>query len=130
MAYAQWIQIDIKSLNFNGKIDNAKLMWGKFYEKGNKDKELKVSEINGQAINSGETYSVYSCGRSDSASGTEGEFFVYDGNVKIAKLYWDCPWGNKTNTFLHEKYTGDDYMIEISDYNHYGGALGSYCKNR
>lgn len=26
MAYAQWVKIDIKSLNFNGKIDNAKLM--------------------------------------------------------------------------------------------------------
>ncbi len=124
MAYGQWVKINIKPLNFACKIEDLELSWGKLYKDGDKDSEIKVNSVNDHIIQSKETYSICSCGRSDSASGTEGRFSLADGSTKIAKFHWDCPWASHDNTFSHEKVADEGYVVEVSDYNKSGGALG------
>ena len=67
---------------------------GEFYQFDDKDNELSPEQVNGQVIESGSegVNVVSSCGREDSASGTQGQFDLYDGDTKVVTLVWDCPW--------------------------------------
>lgn len=67
---------------------------------------------------------VASCGRSDSASGTEGYFDVYDGDTHVCHVYWDCPWGSKTNKFQVTD-VSDDYGVTPAGANLDSGAVGT-----
>ena len=125
MAYAQWVSITVKAIGFDCKINKLSLKWGKLYRNNDKYKEIQASEINNTIIKNGASYTFSSCGRDSSASGTEGRFSVFDGDLEIAKFYWDCPWNSKTNKFQYEKTAGDNYMIEVSDYSHDSGAIGN-----
>ncbi|KAH8626842.1 hypothetical protein IG631_18860 [Alternaria alternata] len=73
MAYAQWVVIHIINSFRNGSISikNAEAMWGKFHKNGNKDAEIGAGEVNKVSVGAGSSEKVSSCGRSDSASGTE-----------------------------------------------------------
>merc|ERR1711879_1096303 len=44
------------------------------------------------SVGAGSSEKVSSCGRSDSASGTEGKFDIYDGDNRVCTVYWSCPW--------------------------------------
>lgn len=67
---------------------------------------------------------VSSCGRSDASSGTTGGFDIYDGNTKIGYVHWDCPWGDKSNSFgVSDR--NKDYPVQVGSWNHYGGAIGT-----
>lgn len=123
MSYAQWIGSEVHPINFQISIKNAKLAWGKFYQEGNKDKELSSDEINKITIASGSVGKIYSCGRSDSASGTEGSFDVYDGGTHVGTFYWNCPWGSKSNTFFWTGMTRE-YIAQVSGGNTDSGAIG------
>ena len=46
-------------------------------------------------------------------------------DLEIAKFCRDCPWSSETDKFQYEKTTGDNYMIDISDYSHDSGAIGN-----
>lgn len=132
MAYAQWAMFDINVKGFKVIIKNAKLKWGKFHELGNKDKEVKIDEINGKVLDYNTTDKeriISTCGRSDAASGTEGTFeiYLYDEITKkevtkLSEVTWDCPWGSKTNTFDCSN-ENNNYMVSHSQYCPYGGAL-------
>ena len=126
MAYAQWVSITIvagKDLTL--KIKNANLKWGKFHETGNKEKELSVDEINQFTINPKQYAIINSCGREHAGSGTEGEFDIYDGDVKIGNYYWECPWGKKTNTSRWTPHTLEGYLTSVTGGNLDSGALGN-----
>ncbi|MEJ2765608.1 aegerolysin family protein [Photobacterium sp. MCCC 1A19761] len=123
MAYAQNIQIAINPENFTLTVDGAKLEWGKFYEYDDKDSELSIKDVNGTKIEPKEIKVIAACGRSDSASGTEGSIKLYDGNVEIGKFYWDCPWGSKDNQTKWEK-SNNQYITEVSGGNLHSGAIG------
>lgn len=76
-------------------------------------------------IGAGHSYSIYSCGREDAASGTEGSLSLYDGETKVAEIYWDCPWGSKHNKFSATVTDSVNYHIDTSGFNEYGGAIGN-----
>ncbi|WP_264537520.1 aegerolysin family protein [Flavobacterium sp. N1736] len=127
MAYAQWIEVKLVSENMTLKVQNASLSWGKFYESGNKDKEISSDEINKITVASGKTASVNSCGRSDASSGTEGSFDLYDGDTKIGRFNWDCPWGKKDNNFgwTQVEATKTAYSTSRDGGNTSSGAIGN-----
>ncbi|GKU08627.1 asp-hemolysin [Fusarium langsethiae] len=126
MAYAQWVYILIQSKIASGEISirNVNLNWGKFYQWDNKDNEISVDAVKKIVIASSKTAGVASCGRSDASSGTEGSFDLYDSDTKICNIYWDCPWGSKTNTFTVGSFD-DDYMVQATGANLNSGAIGT-----
>ncbi len=129
MAYAQWVTITIYPTNFTVTIKNIAHSWGKFYKNGNKDDEIQPSDIEGVNIEGGSSYMIEACGRSDSASGTEGTFDLYDGATKIGTYSWDCPWGSKTNSSDWSP-SGpqpplNNYTTQQSGANLHSGALGN-----
>eukprot|EP01084_Bolivina_argentea_P094376 169657_1 len=103
LAYAQWIEIDIQ--NKSGTeliIENASLSWGKWYASGNKGKELGNPDKT--KIDNGNSFGVYSCGRENSASGSQGSFDLKlfsngKATTRICTMSWDCPWGLKGNSY-------------------------------
>ena len=125
MAYAQWVSYTVLAVNINVTIKNAGLSWGKFYKFDNKDHELSPDEVNGQVIeiDTEGLNVVSSCGRSDSASGTQGQFDLYDGETKVVTLSWDCPWGSKKNTWSQSNQSRN-YVVSVSGGSHDSGAIG------
>ncbi|EEB93043.1 hypothetical protein MPER_08358, partial [Moniliophthora perniciosa FA553] len=103
MAYAQWVVIVLHNVgNSPMKVKNISVSWGKFHADNDKDKEIGADAYEGKVIEPDEKLQINSCGRSDSASGTEGSFDlvdVNDGNKAIRHFYWSCPWGSKSNTW-------------------------------
>lgn len=125
MAYAQWVSITITSLETTLIIKNAALAYGKFHQTGNKDAEILPDAINKITINSRQSAVINSCGRSDSPSGTEGRFDIFDGEVKVGQYYWDCPWGSKTNTSIWTPFELDHYVTQVTGGSLDSGALGN-----
>ncbi|MCD7726331.1 MAG: aegerolysin family protein [Clostridiales bacterium] len=134
MAYAQWATFDINVKGFSVIIQNASLAWGKFYVLDHKDQEISVDDMNKRVIEYGsadEDRIICVCGRSDAASGTQGKFEIYrydpstqEATVKLAVVTWDCPWGNKHNSF-DASCVNQNYMVSHSNANLDSGALGS-----
>ncbi|GCB26335.1 Asp-hemolysin [Aspergillus awamori] len=125
-AEAQWIHVRVvNSMSYDTlKVKDTWLKWGKFHKEGNKSAEISVSDINALTAAPGGSFNVYACGRANASSGTEGSFDVYNGNVRVAYIYWDCPWGSKTNKFRADV-IADNYRVETGYWNSYGGAIGS-----
>ena len=67
---------------------------------------------------------IASCGRSDASSGTEGSYDIYDGDSRVCSIYWNCPWGSKTNAFTVSNIP-EDYMVQATGQNLDSGALGT-----
>ncbi|MDR6761975.1 hypothetical protein J2Y38_002186 [Flavobacterium sp. 2755] len=116
MAYAQWIAIKIVSENMTLTVRNAKLDPGKFHRAGNKDAEIKPSEINGITIKSGEIGWIHSSGRQDSPTGTKGSIDLYHEETLVAVFNWNCPWGIRRNSF--------DLRLVASDEIYHKGLKG------
>ncbi|PHH93104.1 hypothetical protein CDD83_956 [Cordyceps sp. RAO-2017] len=127
-AEAQWIEVEIKNRmrSSDVSVKNARLDWGKFY-KGSKSREIKPHEVNQTVVAPGAMEVVSSCGRAHAASGTNGDFDLYDGNTKICNIYWDCPWGTKANDFAVRAYDPDAsaYSVVAGRWNTSGGAIGN-----
>ncbi|KKC98871.1 MULTISPECIES: aegerolysin family protein [Photobacterium] len=125
MAYAQWVSYTVIADNCNLQVKNAEHSWGKFYKYDNKDDELSPEEVNGQVVEIGQEgfNIVSSCGRSDSASGTQGSFDLFDGSTKVVTLVWDCPWGSKSNSWSQ---TGQNrnYVVSVTGGSMNSGAIG------
>ncbi|KAM4066839.1 aegerolysin domain-containing protein [Hirsutella rhossiliensis] len=128
MAYAQWIIVAIINvLNTEIRVQNSSLNWGKFYRGDNMDADMSSAEVNQIGIPFGSESYVHSCGRSDSASGTEGGFDLYDGETKICRIYWSCPWGSKSNEFSiqqYDQYTSP-YLVKTGPMSLQSGAIGT-----
>ncbi|KAM0421012.1 hypothetical protein ACHAPT_011255 [Fusarium lateritium] len=128
MAYAQWVYILIQvQRGMSSKpvtLWNVNLNWGKFYQYDNKDQEVSLDRVQQTTISSGSSAGIASCGRSDAASGTEGSFELWDDNTKICKVYWDCPWGKKGNTFNVSE-VNQDYLVQETGANLDSGAIGN-----
>ncbi|KAK0645186.1 Asp-hemolysin [Lasiodiplodia hormozganensis] len=127
MAYAQWVIIHIINSFRSGTISikHAQALWGKFYKDGNKDAEISSAEVSQITIPANGTADVAACGRSDASSGTEGTIDLYEDDTKICTIYWDCPWGSKSNHFeIRDRNSAAGYMVSNSPYNADSGALG------
>jgi hypothetical protein len=124
MAYAQWATFVIQARGaLTITIRDAVLQWGKFYDCQNKDNEVMIDQINGKTASTGSEAKICTCGRESSPSGTEGSFDLFDGQVHIGHLYWDCPWGSKTNTCLFTP-ASEDYNTQVTGGSFDSGALG------
>lgn len=123
-AYAQWIEVTVFVVNADFKINGAYLDWGKFHKPGNKDAEISPSTINGTIIKDEESYTIASCGRESSPSGTEGGFSLYDGADLVFKYYWDCPWSgsNKDSLKVEDE---KKYTVIKKGGGSSGGAIGN-----
>lgn len=122
---AQFVEVKISARGGTTlSIKNATLKWGKFYQEGNKDTEIKADEINTITIPSGETRTISACGRESASSGTEGTFDIYDGTTKVGTYSWDCPYISKTNTSTWQS-TSDKYIVQCTGGSLDSGALGS-----
>ncbi|KAN0068188.1 aegerolysin type Hemolysin [Elaphomyces granulatus] len=122
---AQWVTVNV--INSMSKdtisVKDANLEYGKFYKNGDKSKEIPASEINEIRLLPGEVQGISSCGRQDSPSGTDGHIILYDGDTKICRVYWDCPWGKPSNKFgTNEKSKG--YFVDVGEWNQSSGAIG------
>lgn len=69
---------------------------------------------------------VESCGRSASPTGTEGHIDLYNGDNKICRLYWNCPYWTSANKFEIRDYDPgtSDYSVNASDWNPGPGPIG------
>ncbi|SMP14427.1 aegerolysin family protein [Flavobacterium hercynium] len=127
MAYSQWVVVKIVSENMTLKVQNAKLDYGKFYKKDNKDHTISIADINKITIASGKIDYVCSCGRSGSSTGTEGRFELFEGDTKIGEFGWDCPYWKKTNHFnwTQVEATKKTYSTNMEGGNKDSGAIGN-----
>ncbi|PHH76667.1 hypothetical protein CDD80_1345 [Ophiocordyceps camponoti-rufipedis] len=129
MAYAQWIILIIANAlnNRDIRVQNATVDWGKFWQGSNRDNEIKPWQVNQIVTAPGTAESVKSCGRSDSSSGTAGSLDLYDGDTRISHIWWNCPWGSKSNEFsaLVDDSVRALYHIHVTDHALDAGSLGA-----
>lgn len=94
--------------------------------KGNKDNEIEIEDVNNTVINPGDSYTIYSCGRENASSGTEGTFDLVEssGGKFIRTFYWDCPWGSKQNK-AEVRGSNSAWLVEPNGFNYDSGALGN-----
>ncbi|MHC5748869.1 MAG: aegerolysin family protein, partial [Nostoc sp.] len=122
---ALWVSIQIKN-TFNSDniyIKNARLEFGKFVQNEDKYMEIGSSDLL-STIPAGQTGTISSASRTNSASGTEGTIDLFDADVKIAQLYWNCPFGSQENTFkVIDLNSKDGYIVNVGDVNR-SSALG------
>jgi hypothetical protein len=97
---------------------------GKFYKWDNKDDEISASEVDKQVATRRRDADVAACGRSDASSGTEGTLDLYDSDDKVCHIYWNCPWGSKTNEFKGSD-LDNAYVVQQTGANLDGGAIGT-----
>eukprot|EP00244_Chara_vulgaris_P006764 TRINITY_DN25506_c0_g1_i1.p1 TRINITY_DN25506_c0_g1~~TRINITY_DN25506_c0_g1_i1.p1 ORF type:complete len:133 (-),score=18.91 TRINITY_DN25506_c0_g1_i1:116-514(-) len=124
MAYAQWVVITIRSNGLVVSIKNLNAKFGKFHAVGNKDAEISADDVMVNTTAGGEHIVISSCGRSDSPSGTEGSFDLYEGAAKIGSIYWNCPWGTKGNDFKYDQ-NSSIYVVQHTGANYDSGAIGN-----
>ncbi|KAJ7518446.1 hypothetical protein O6H91_21G070500 [Diphasiastrum complanatum] len=96
------------------EIRDARLVWGKWYQYPDKNKE--ISAPNGTIINPGSPVTIASCGRQNASSGTEGSFNLYakPSDRKIATVSWDCPLSG--SNVLSVTSLTNDYLVQNSSY--------------
>ncbi|KAF9057278.1 aegerolysin type hemolysin [Panaeolus papilionaceus] len=120
MGYGDWVHITItnKSRSRTLKISYIDALYGKFYE-GNKDNEVQPGAFINKEIPPKGSLDIYSCGRSDSPSGTEGNVTIADstdsGNVEVVNVYWDCPYSGQ-NKFHKTRENNEDYIVALSSF--------------
>ncbi|PHH62169.1 hypothetical protein CDD81_7363 [Ophiocordyceps australis] len=123
----QWIQMEITNRMRKSDIHvkNAYINYGKFY-KDVKDKEISADEVNRTSIAPGAMAKVNACGRYMSPSGTDGSIDLYEGDTKICKLSWNCPYGSSSNSFGLSDYDvgTSDYSVNVSDWGVGPGPIG------
>ena len=130
-------------------IKNLQVQWGKFCNGGKYSKnhfapfesspmlfsltliltgygpcnEIPPSDIEGKTIAPKKNYSIYTCGRQSSATGTEGSFDLYIKDEKIATVYYDVPWGMNPNV-LKITDVDSDWIISSTAFSP-DGAMGT-----
>jgi hypothetical protein len=124
-AYKQWICLELnnRTTDVTMVISNITLDWGKLYSDGNKDVEIPISKVVGTKIPPKGALKIYSCGRENASSGTEGTVTVrVEGGGTIGSVYWNCPWGATSNE-AYAKNVGDSWIINVPQVS-YDGAIG------
>ncbi|PXA69750.1 aegerolysin family protein [Vibrio sp. 11986-1-5] len=124
-GYAQWVEITIMPYNTDCKITKPYLDHGKFYKPGNKSVEVYPSNIEGTLVKDGEAYTIAACGRSNTAVGTQGSFEVIDGDKKVFKYWFSCPWNTQKNTDKLIDVNNERFDVKKIGGNYNGGALGN-----
>ncbi|OJZ79685.1 hypothetical protein ASPFODRAFT_201212 [Aspergillus luchuensis CBS 106.47] len=124
LDHSQWVTVHlINSMPSDTlSIQNARLSYGKWYD-GDMDHEIPDSAVDGKTAAPGGSVDISSCGRKGSPSGTTGGFDVCDGNTKIGRVQWNCPWGSLDNEFGVSD-TNKNYWVQIGSWGKHG-AIGT-----
>ncbi|KAF7974641.1 hypothetical protein HWV62_11509 [Athelia sp. TMB] len=122
MGYGNWTEIKIANTSdVPIQFANSGLSWGRFYScepsctllmifhmntltdlspTANKDAEISPDGLNKTTIDAGRTYTIGSCGRENTWSGTEGHFdLASNQGLTIAKFKFYSPHGTSYNSF-------------------------------
>ncbi|KAF8247238.1 Aegerolysin-domain-containing protein [Wilcoxina mikolae CBS 423.85] len=113
-AYAQWICLELnnRTTDVVMVISAVSVPWGKLYSDGDKDKEIGADKVIGQKIQPKKSFKVWSCGRENSPSGTEGTVTVTDEDGgAIGAVYWDCPWSGRNKA--EERGVADGWIVNV-----------------
>ncbi|KAK1778422.1 Aegerolysin-domain-containing protein [Copromyces sp. CBS 386.78] len=122
LGESQWVYMTIRNEASSGDmyIRNTKLHWGKWYDYPDKDHELSDNDVQGgRAGPNGGTMVVAASGRAWTPSGTEGQFDIYHGGIKVCHVYFDCPFSHIHNSFSISDINGA-YAVQET-----GASLGS-----
>ncbi|KAJ5157657.1 uncharacterized protein N7482_008757 [Penicillium canariense] len=129
MGYDDWVDLHMTDAlpGLPIQVKNAELQWGKFYADGNKDHEITPEQVDSTVLpaNSSGPADVWSCGREDAPSGSEGSFDLIDQNYgnTICTLEWNCPYepGKGNENWVKTTNLDTDYNVTIA---------GNYHKNK
>ncbi|TGO31414.1 hypothetical protein BHYA_0910g00010 [Botrytis hyacinthi] len=125
-GYSDYVIIHIINSTMRAviSIENANIKHGKFHVNGDKDSELSTTDITHMLIPPNSDLDISSCGRSSDLYGTEGSIDLYDGDTKIAKLYWNDPRVGPNDFQIWDYRMGGQYMVTLGVWNREGGSLG------
>lgn len=100
---------------------------GKFYDAPDKEKEILPRDIEGLEIKDNEHLLIHICGRDQEPRGTTGTIDLDDiEDQYIATLYWNVPFGSRTNTFsVSGPGRRSKYIVAADGYNRSGTGLGT-----
>ncbi|OQE46744.1 hypothetical protein PENCOP_c001G09012 [Penicillium coprophilum] len=103
------------------------LQFGKFYNAPNKDNEILPRDMESLEIKDNEHLLIHTCGRDQELAGTTGTIDLDDiDDQYIATLYWNVPFGSKTNTFsVSGPGRRSQYIVAADGYNRSGTGLGT-----
>ncbi|KAF3403872.1 Asp-hemolysin [Penicillium rolfsii] len=130
MGYAERVTVHLinsmasDALSVRHAIPDGNDGWGKFYKDGSKDDDVAAAEINRITVAPNSSVNINLCGHSHSSTGTNGSIELWDGETKIAKIYWNCPWGSQPYNFGVSE-CNDSYWVDQGSWARESGAIGS-----
>ena len=119
-GYGQWIGLKLVNRNPRSSgisvwITAIDLEYGKLYDGNNMDNEVSNGSVIGTEIKPEKSYTVWSCGRSGSPSGTEGTVTISDsqsdGN-RLVSVYWDCPYSGKNK--MSKQIIDESWFVDMT----------------
>ncbi|KAJ3050699.1 hypothetical protein HK097_008305 [Rhizophlyctis rosea] len=92
MAFDLWAALLI--LNHSTRpvtLRNVTKICGRFTQKDDPESWVHPEDLENSTIPPGSTFAIAGRGHWDHAKGTEGSFELYDRDMLIRKVHWDCP---------------------------------------
>ena len=126
MGYKQWGSMLIRNYTKTPlNVRNARLDWGKFYQYPNKAIEIKPTDLEKRIIDRNGEINIAACGRSDTSSGTEGSFDIFEQERKVFNLYFDSPWSAFSSNDCKIRDHDHKWLVKRTIHNDGEGALGN-----
>jgi len=114
-GYGQWIALELSNRSEDSVwITGINLDYGKLYDGSDMNNEVSTGSVIGTEIKSKELYTVWSCGRKSSPSGTEGTVTISDKRIngtRVLDVYWDCPYTGKNK--LEKRKPNKDWFVDV-----------------
>ena len=124
MGYGEFIQVSITTDTDQVSVGLASLQWGKFYEPGDMNKEVSTEAIDAIVINAGEVGQVFSCGREDSPSGTEGQFGLFYDGAQLGTFVWNDSYTSSTQSFSWTSLDDSKLTVKVNGGDYSGPSIG------
>ncbi|KAK6362965.1 hypothetical protein TWF730_000413 [Orbilia blumenaviensis] len=125
MALKQRISLAIKNKTTTElKIQKAQIEYGRFHAPNDISNEIPRSQVEGQSIPAGGSFTINSSGREDAAIGTEGTVYITADGSEIVKVYWNVPWGAYVNE-LTPTVVSDSYSVNVPEDVPQDGPIGN-----
>jgi len=123
MGEDQWFQPTVRNRVSKAIIlKNFEIAYGKFYDIN--DPFVETGSPQGTRIANDGEYEWGHSGRQSSPTGTEGSFEIYleEGDEKIGRVAWDCPYIGSNKLTKHDLKQG--YDISFDGFSDSTGPLG------
>ena len=122
---ADWIGLKMQnSTGVQFKIVAVKMIWGKVYSDPNdKDSEIDPKSLVGKNIDSNGSFTLYSCGRNRTTSGTEGTVTIGHQGTSNISIYWNVPY-TSTNVLTPRVLEGP-YWVNVANNVPKDGPIGN-----